>query len=188
MRVINLGDLGRLASYLADQVRADGFAPDLIVCVESAGWPIGLNINEHFGAQLESVRAERVGKRMKQRLGWLLRSIPASLRAWLRALEQRANLHGRMAERSVQMDVVELSGKRILIVDDAVDTGHTIREVIGLLETRGACPEDIRVAAITQTMPSPAVAPHFVLFHTICSFPWSEDHPEREACRREYAR
>jgi uncharacterized protein len=65
---------------------------------------------------------------------------------------------------------------RILVVDDAVDSGATLLTVLDLL--REACPRSavIRSAAITQTLDDPLVRPDYVLFRgTLCRFPWSFD-------------
>jgi hypoxanthine phosphoribosyltransferase len=65
---------------------------------------------------------------------------------------------------------------RVLVADDAVDSGATLAAVLRLL--RELCPRDaeIRSAAITQTLAAPAVRPDYVLFRQVlCRFPWSFD-------------
>ena len=65
---------------------------------------------------------------------------------------------------------------RILVADDAVDSGVTLATVLRHL--REACPPGclFRTAAITQTLENPTVMPDYVLLHaTLCRFPWSFD-------------
>lgn len=65
---------------------------------------------------------------------------------------------------------------RILLADDAVDSGVTLGTVLGHL--RAVCPSDteIRTAVITQTLAQPMTRPDYALFHgTLCRFPWSFD-------------
>lgn len=65
---------------------------------------------------------------------------------------------------------------RLLVVDDAVDSGATLATVVERL--RSMCPSDteIRTAVITVTLDSPRLLPDFVLHHRVlCRFPWSFD-------------
>ena len=65
---------------------------------------------------------------------------------------------------------------RILVADDAVDSGTTLASVLHLLAD--ICPPgtEIRSAAITQTLENPRARPDYVLLHgTLCRFPWSFD-------------
>jgi uncharacterized protein len=65
---------------------------------------------------------------------------------------------------------------RVLVVDDAIDSGVTLLTVLELL--RQVCPPgtEIRSAVITQTLMNPIVRPDHVLFQcTLCRFPWSFD-------------
>jgi hypoxanthine phosphoribosyltransferase len=65
---------------------------------------------------------------------------------------------------------------RILVTDDAIDSGATLATVLRLV--RAVCPSgtEVRSAVITQTMEQPITTPDYVLFHdTLCRFPWSFD-------------
>ena len=65
---------------------------------------------------------------------------------------------------------------RILIADDAVDSGVTLATVLRLVDD--VCPAggEIRSAAITQTLENPTARPDYLLFRgTLCRFPWSFD-------------
>lgn len=66
--------------------------------------------------------------------------------------------------------------RRVLIVDDAVDSGVTLATVQALL--RQVCPPDteFRSSAITLTLSRPLAEPDFVLYRgVLCRFPWSFD-------------
>jgi hypoxanthine phosphoribosyltransferase len=66
--------------------------------------------------------------------------------------------------------------QRVLVADDAVDSGVTLGTVLRHL--RAVCPSgtEIRTAAITQTLDRPVTRPDYALFHgTLCRFPWSFD-------------
>lgn len=65
---------------------------------------------------------------------------------------------------------------RVLVADDAVDSGMTLAAVLQVLHEIDTDGIDVRSAAITQTLPHPKVKPDYVLFHgTLCRFPWSLD-------------
>ena len=107
----------------------------------------------------------------------LLRRFEHRLSATARAHQRRPQLidHGEikviadwLARRAAQ--------QRILVADDAVDSGVTLGTVLRHL--RAVCPSgaEIRTAAITQTMEKPMTRPDYALFHaTLCRFPWSFD-------------
>jgi hypoxanthine phosphoribosyltransferase len=65
---------------------------------------------------------------------------------------------------------------RLLVVDDAVDSGITLVTVLNLLHQ--VCPPktELRSAAITVTSARPLVEPDFLLYRgVLCRFPWSLD-------------
>ena len=65
---------------------------------------------------------------------------------------------------------------RVLVTDDAVDSGVTLATVLQLLDELGPVEMQLRSAAVTQTMENPKVAPDYVLYRGIlCRFPWSLD-------------
>ena len=66
--------------------------------------------------------------------------------------------------------------KRILVADDAVDSGVTLQTVLQELREIACRGTELRSVAITQTLPDPHVAPNYVLWReTLCRFPWSLD-------------
>lgn len=66
--------------------------------------------------------------------------------------------------------------QRVLVVDDAVDSGVTLATVLELLGR--VCPSqtEFRTAVVTVTLDQPLVQPDFVLYRgVLCRFPWSFD-------------
>jgi hypoxanthine phosphoribosyltransferase len=65
---------------------------------------------------------------------------------------------------------------RLLVVDDAVDSGVTLATVTDLLRTNCPAPTEIRSAVITVTLEAPRAEPDYALYHgVLCRFPWSFD-------------
>ena len=72
--------------------------------------------------------------------------------------------------------VQAMQAPRLLVVDDAVDSGKTLATVLRAL--REACPAgtEIRSAAITVTLDNPVAEPDYALYRrVVCRFPWSFD-------------
>ena len=63
----------------------------------------------------------------------------------LSAEERQVNLSG-----SFRASESEVSGRRILLIDDVLTTGATARECIGALQTAGAQSVDLLVLAVTS--------------------------------------
>jgi hypoxanthine phosphoribosyltransferase len=114
--------------------------------------------------------------------------LPASARDLLRRIEYRYVIAPRARHaRAQQIDGTEAmaiaarlaalaSPPRILVADDAVDSGITLATVLRLLREIAPARSEVRSAAITQTLEHPTVQPDYVLFHRVlCRFPWSFD-------------
>lgn len=73
------------------------------------------------------------------------------------------------------LDTESIIDKRLLVVDDVVDSGRTMQLVIKLLSDFGA---DVR-SAVLYAKPTTVVAPDFVWRHTgeWIVFPWSAQPP-----------
>ena len=80
-------------------------------------------------------------------------------------------------------EIHHLRPSHLLVIDDAVDSGLTLKYVVGVLRASCNFPVEIFTAAITATRVSAerAVDPDFVLFDgTLIRFPWSTDYrPDR---------
>lgn len=69
------------------------------------------------------------------------------------------------------LDAPALSGKRVLLVDDVSDSGHTLAKVLGILGENGA---EVRTATL-YTKPHTVLEPDFFFRKTAgwIVFPWS---------------
>ena len=129
----------------------------------------------------------KVKSRLKQ-VRTLLSAVPQPVANLLRHVEHRlitAPRAHRAQPRQIDRTEVENIGHcvddvtsraRILVIDDAVDSGATLATALQVL--RDVCPPgtEIRSAVITQTLDRPIVRPDYVLHRgTLCRFPWSFD-------------
>ena len=183
--VVKLAQLAPLAAELARRVRASGFAPDVIVYVETGARLFAHELATAMSLPLAPVWAQRSGQGMKARLAPLARRLPVGMRNWLRRAEENSGLHHLTRRKATLPDEIELRGKRVLLLDDAADTGRTIAAARALLLARGLAPADLKTAVLAATTPRAQAAIDFFIMDRNCRMPWSADSEEYpEATRR----
>ena len=65
---------------------------------------------------------------------------------------------------------------RVLVVDDAVDSGVTLDTVFRSLRETAPPDTEVRAAVVTVTLDRPLIEPDFTLYRgVLCRFPWSFD-------------
>jgi uncharacterized protein len=169
------------------------YVPTLIVGVRTGGLIVAQSMVRAASSPVLvlPLTCRRAGTGVKSRVPLLrsmLAALPTPVVNLLRRLEHRLLLAPRGTRAPPQqIDHVEAEAiaawvagssrrARILVTDDAVDSGVTLATVLGLLHRLCPAGTEIRSAAITQTLDNPKVRPDFVLFHnTLCRFPWSFD-------------
>lgn len=176
--VIFLAELPALAGKLVERVRASGFAPDVIVYVESGARLLAYELGARFGVPVLPVWVRRGGHGVKKRLAPLAALLPVVARDWLRRAEERSGVHRLTGRVAAMGEEVALQGKRVLLVDDASDTGRTLGVARELVCARGAVPADVRTAMLAATTPAAHVVADFYVFDRNCRMPWSADSGE----------
>jgi hypoxanthine phosphoribosyltransferase len=174
--------------------RVEGdFTPTMVVGIRTGGLTVARAMVRATTTDLPvlPITCQRAATAAKSRLRWLpplLAALPQPLVDLLRRLEYRLLITWRARKPPTQtIDCAEAAAiaamlatpteaPRVLVADDAVDSGVTLMTVLRLL--REICPAgtEIRSAAITQTTEHPAVRPDYVLYRgLLCRFPWSFD-------------
>lgn len=167
------------------------YAPDLLVGIRTGGLVVAEAMARAAVRPVTvlPLTSRRASTGTKARFG-LLRTtatrLPRPVLDRLRVLEHRLLTGRRKARVALQpfdhheaatigAHIAAVAGSRVLVVDDAVDSGVTLATVLGLLrETTGAA--KIRSAVITVTLDDPRVEPDFALYRgVLCRFPWSFD-------------
>lgn len=171
---------------------AHDFAPALLVGVRTGGLVVAETMARLASPPLPVLpltcrRPTTTFKSHVPGLRPLLATLPELLLNVLRRAEHRMVSGHRRAARPTETNLAEAiavgnwvrilgRGARVLVVDDAVDSGVTLAMVLRTL--RAACPHDVelRTAVITVTTRDPAVAPDYALYRSVlCRFPWSFD-------------
>lgn len=184
MRVLTLNEREfEHASRRLERLVREDYSPDLVVGIATGG--------EYLASLLlvevphVSVRMHRPSTADKERASIIfrvLRRSPRKLSDALRLVEARVlqvtSLWEKPRKPQIPDHVAEAiaAARRVLVVDDAVDSGATMKAV---MEAVKAIPgeREVRGAAVTVTTDSPKVTPEYALFRngTLIRFPWSKD-------------
>ncbi|SEH08557.1 Phosphoribosyl transferase domain protein [Candidatus Venteria ishoeyi] len=173
-------DLELLKSYskkLAQNIDNSGFKPDHVLFVERAGLLIGYFVADYFNCPISGISTRRVGSSAKSRMKIVLRYLPRFITHFLRQLELNSSIHKIKNERHIITDYPLPSKElNIILIDDAIDTGYSVKAVVNYLLMKGYMRDKIKVAVITTTTIKPKFKADFSLFkEVICAFPWSYD-------------
>lgn len=168
------------------------YQPTLLVGIRTGGLVVAETIRQVRGdIPVLPLTCRRAATGWKERVTFLprlLAAMPQPVVDRLRWLEHHfLSPRRRRSTAPQQTDRVEAEAighylaqhpdtRRVLVVDDAVDSGVTLATVLTLL--RQVCPPDteLRSAAITVTLSQPLVDPDFTVYRgVLCRFPWSFD-------------
>jgi predicted phosphoribosyltransferase len=173
-------------------VEAD-YAPDVIVGIRTGGFVVAEAMARSRAAPLPvlPLTCRRASTGAKTRFRFVrnaLARMPRPVADALRRLEHRWITSRRIRQDQPQMigqaEAVALADWlhaapqpcRVLVADDAVDSGVTLATVLQSLRQLGPPRMELRTAAITQTLEHPRVVPDYLLYRgTLCRFPWSLD-------------
>ena len=193
--LINTLDPPRFAiacASLMHQVTAQ-YRPDLLVGVRTGGLVVAHGMTDAAANRIPvmPLTCRRASTAAKSRLGVLpaiLAALPQPIVDGLRWLEHRLLSARRRRQVAPQeIDHAEasaigayLAGQprscRVLVVDDAVDSGVTLATVLRLLRQAAPPGTELRSAVVTVTLDQPLVEPDFALYRgVLCRFPWSFD-------------
>ncbi|PHR23963.1 MAG: hypothetical protein COA36_16245 [Desulfotalea sp.] len=156
---IDLIQLKKMSRQLGAQIRSSGFVPRHIFCVERAGLLVGYEMADLFKCQVSGIRASRCGTSIKSKVKLILRHMPRFLTHLLRGIELSSKVHKVNNSRNVSFEFNELypfdkkptTDEKILIVDDAIDTGHSLAAVVEFLLEHGYRRENLKIAVLTTT-------------------------------------
>lgn len=110
---------------------------------------------------------------------WMLNSARRLEAWWLRMKTRHAkrpDTRKMVVDNEKELPILN-ADSRILLVDDAIDSGATIKVVCNNLREMYVNPQ-IKIAVVTVTTDSSVVEPNFCKYHnrTLVRFPWSIDY------------
>jgi uncharacterized protein len=192
VRTLRNAALSDAANDLAALAR--GFDPTLIIGIRSGGYHVAelvaKNLPQATLLPITCRRRSTGGKKAFPIIKDIVRRLPQRVTNPLRILEHIVLTQLRPSKPGILLpDAEELAGikyamlhhssNRILIVDDAVDSGTTLAATYKALQDIANPATIIKMAAITVTTHSPSIEPDFSLYrYVLCRFPWSLDFRE----------
>jgi len=131
-RYIGWAEYGRSVEKLAELVAADGLKFDLVIGIARGGVPVAMVVSDRLGAKVDFIN-----------------------------VKSYTGLGTRIRPPKILTTITEkLQGEQVLLVDDIVDGGDTLRTVTDYLTTKG--PAAIKTAALF-TKPWSSISPDYSL-------------------------
>ncbi len=188
MKVITLGPkkFEEACRQLARKISVafpEGF--DVIVGIPRGGKFVAEKLlNDFPDANYTEIQLQRdVTKYKKGAVNRVLKRLPTTVTNLLRIIESYLLRKRPVADKEVRIPDLSLpsSCKRVLLVDDAVDSGRTLLAVKNIIKEL-APDASVVTAVITVTTKDPVIIPDVRLYNALVlvRFPWSADfNPER---------
>lgn len=187
--VLEIRDIQRLSIQLAKKVDKE---PELVAFIAKGSFLIGKTIADYFNTPLLEISAVRLGNKMKAVLHPVLRLLPRRIKLWLRRMELKSGIHEKNSQRDATINAPTGLLKKcqtILLVDDSVDTGHTIISAKEKLLEEFPTAEVLIASFFVQEASKKRVTVDYTLWENrIFSAPWSNDSREHEKYIAEYHR
>ena len=174
---VDLDLLKTMSIDLATKIETQGYIPEHILYVERAGILIAYEMSKCFNRPVSGITSSRSGNDFKSSLKSILRLLPRFITHFLRRLELGSSIHNVNSKRRVVCQKpLPPENKKILVVDDALDTGHSMVAVLNWLERHDYDMSFVKTAVLTTTGKIHHIpASYTLLDNTICAFPWSYD-------------
>ncbi len=180
VRTIELKDIEPLTCALWDRLTSANFHPDLVIYLETGARLIAASFHKTTGIPAIPLTIRRSGSSSKARVSSLLAALPIPLQDLLRKLESRSTMTASNVRIITAAPMVNLLQNKILILDDAADSGESLRLARQWAIDMGADESKIKFATIAVTQPDAKQLVDFWVYSQICRFPWSSDSRERE--------
>ena len=176
VKTVDNNELQKLCKCLAYKVYESTYHPDCVLAVPTGGI-IPAEIIRNELCQLyndNSIELVDIGCNQKKNITFnrLLRLLPTTLLNYLRVISLKIKRVVPSPEiKHIRIDI-PAKCKNILIVDDAIDTGKTLSEILEGLNDN----INYKIAVLTVTLYNPKVVSDYNIFNNvILRLPWAID-------------
>lgn len=151
---------------------------DIVVFIAKGSFTIGSTLAILKNVPLIEISAKRPVRYIKKILISFIKFIPKSILIKLRTREMKSSIYEKDKNRNITFNKhiynLHEKKKKILLVDDSIDSGYTIIEAKQALENIFKNAE-IKIAVL-NCMDKSIIKPDFILHHnTLLCGPWSND-------------
>ncbi len=164
---------------------------DLVIFIAKGSYLIGKDFSDFNTCPLLEVTASRSGGKLKKILRPLLNLIPNKLKIYLRKKEMNSSVHSSNSNRNISFDEniwkKYKKCRKILLVDDSIDTGHSVLSAKLEIE-KYFNNSEIKVAVLNYFEKAKDIfVPDYYLYkNTIIKGPWSNDSKENKKYLEKY--
>lgn len=184
---------------LANEIISDGYKPDIVIGIKNGGSIIAKNVLKYLNITCKPKYYELVVQHNctkvfeKVHIDRIFRLIPNPILNAIRICqigiyEFLYNRFGYIRKYYVEQNLdkelqfyLHQGGRKILIIDDAIDSGHTMNNARGYVDwfslpMPGHEQNILKCAVATITYKNPIIKPNYSLYNrTILRFPWAFD-------------
>ena len=187
---LSIKNLKEINKKLFDKVYKN-YKYDCVIFIAKGAYLIGKDFAEFANTPLLEIYASRKGGKLKKILGPVLLLMPEKLKIFLRKREVASNVHDKNSDRQINYDSNIWNKykkcKKILVVDDSIDTGYSallVKEVISNFFTKS----EVKVAVLNYFDKAEKIfKPDYYLYNnTMLKGPWSNDSKENKVFLKEY--
>lgn len=177
---LKIGDTNILAVELLKMI--EDFDFDTVIYISKSGYLIGDAIGSISNKNTLEIKSKRPGADKKHKyLPEVVSKLPKDLIYYLKVYERKLSYYDVASERTLYYDeekVKDIKPKKILIFDDAIDTGYTLQAVIDKIKELYEKAE-IRVAVLNYFTDRQTLIPDYYLYtDSVISAPWTIDSKE----------
>lgn len=169
------------------------YAPELVIYIARGGYIIGRAMQAGFRVPLVGIGATRKGNSIKEYAFPILAVMPRKICNAMRRMEVRSGVHQRQHDRQIRFhrELANIADPaaitKILLVDDSIDTGHSMRQVREHVARHFPMAE-IRIFVLNEmTSQQPAIRADYALYRdTALRTPMSKDSREYYTFKKLY--
>ncbi len=186
---LSLKSVKEKVNELNEIIVRNNYKYDLVIFIAKGSYPIAKSLSDNSGVPLLEISATRKGGKIKKILKPFMRIVPKKILISLRKNEMNSTYHEKNNERNIVFSEKKYQQykncKKILLVDDSIDSGHSIIEVRKELE-KFFDNVEIKVA-VFNVMNKSTIKPEFTLYEdTMICGPWSSDSKYYNTFIKEY--
>jgi len=185
---LSIKDVKEKTSELYKKIAKD-FNYDLVIFIARGSFIIGEELSKLNNVPLLEIYATRKGGKLKKIIKPLFKFIPRSILIKLRSKEIKSSFHEKNDDRNVQYNndvfLKYKECKKILLVDDSIDSGYSVKYTLDILKSMFKKAE-FKVA-VFNVMNYSCIKSDYCLYedHMICG-PWSNDSKENNLYLKMY--
>lgn len=174
---LSIEDTKEKCAKLYDDIKKE-YNYDLVIFIAKGSFLIGEELAKLNNVDMLEIFATRRGNKLKKYLKKSIKFIPKKVLIYFRKKEMNNDYHEKNSDRNIKYDKNLYSKyrkkRRILLVDDSIDSGNTIILVKKELENYFV-DSQIRIAVFNTMSKSGFIPDYSIYKNTMICGPWSMD-------------